>query len=216
VFIVIGLVMVLIAGLGYVFFQNYQHEQSLKASANKTAEPTPSSPTEEKVANLDVNNWKTYQSFTGSGLSFKYPAEWSFTPSTKQIVMGNGAKILPLTLTSLKSGEDKSNKYMCVQLTERVGGGQFTKISYPGDANSIGEFFVGTSPISLHKDQYGLQLYNKDSSARYGALYVPLNNDFVLTAIAQYNCGNSDKKILDTDPAVKQAELILKSIQVSS
>lgn len=214
--VVITIVILLIGGLSFVFWNSHIKNKSLKnAISDKSA---------QKIDTENIN-YKTFTSITGSGLSFTYPGTWSFNPPSKVTDFRAGSTTISYILFSqpmhiVNSRPEVANDSMCVIMSEFKGDLPFqSKLS--GNYTSINEIMVGSSKVSIvelggNVNSTHLKLVSSQPVSSHGAYYVALKNDYYLVANAQKNCYPSDKPIKrDISTDVEQAKLILQSVQLT-
>lgn len=231
VVILIVLFMVIVAALGFVYWNN----NYMQPKDGITTNSSDATPTDSTVAD-PYAGWKTFNSPTSSGISFKYPPNWSFTPPKEEFTNRDGGVRSDYVLYSQPPEIDKSgpapkllNQFMCVTISEYKGEWQY----HVGVLeNKIGseEFNIGDthSEIVMYKD-YTLDRQGKpmgnilrvksvEPVSSQGALYVNANNGYVFSVTAQYNCIQGGEGIEDLDadfnaqPATKDAILVIKSL----
>lgn len=228
-FLILGLVFITGFTLSAVFLHNFaKRQQAETSSISAISSPTPT-PTITKLeeAKPEETKYKTYTSFSGSGLTFDYPSSWSFDPPTKQSVSRSDSKatifLLTSEKTSLVNGKPViTSGSMCVTFNEMQGSWPFRSQAL-SNADHIADFTVGQGKVALVESKSNLasgvnaamQLLNQDPNSKHGAAYVALKDEYYLLATAQKNCfTNGRPEEGDAAAAAEQARSILKSVRI--
>jgi cytoskeletal protein RodZ len=218
--------LVLFGAASYFYWQNSHNAALVTAAVQSSSSPKPTkSPApSSSSSSISTADWKTYASTTGSGLTFKYPANWFFQPPAKPTIFPNGRNIMLLLLSSEKpqivnagtSSQQVENEYMQVTLNDGWGPGNYTIASIPTAGIIANEdFLVGKAKVSLVTSKNQMQLYSTEPVSKESAFHVALNNEHYLVATASWNTYTTSQKDINmTEPEVQQAKLILKSIQL--
>ncbi len=217
----LALIVVLLVGFGgYWVWHNHHKTTPAKSSSSITT----------KISDPYVG-WKTYNSILNSGLSFKYPPDWSFTPPTQAFTNNDGGQNNFVTLYSVKPqtkpGEvaAPTNQFMCVAFDEYGGAWQISNWNL-GTLLSSENFQSSGTTIMLNtykgdtpmKDQMLLITNPSDS---HGNHYISTKNNYYVSVIAQFNCqqggfpANADLNAdFTSQPETVTAKLIMKSIKL--
>ena len=207
-FLVLGLILVIAGALLFAFWNNYMKQQDRKVSGGSSRSV----------------HYKTYTSFSGSGLTFDYPDSWSFSPPTKLAISRPDQKGTPFDLYTQKptvtdpSSVSSIKTDFCITLFEMQGNWSF-KSQASKTADILDSLMVGQNKVSLVKDRnsdfYGYLQLLADPASRHGAAYIPLKNDYYLLATAS-RCQVGKSYDGDFTTELEQAESILKSVRISN
>lgn len=233
--VIILIVLTLIGAVGFVFWNNFLKETSMNEEMSDSSQSTRAED-KEGVAKDPYDGWSTQTSITSSGLSFKYPPEWDFTPADKEFVNTMGGKSVTHSLYSKKpkvesvnGGPVTTNQFMCVAITEYTGHWQYSKATYSNELDSE-KFSIAGKPVllntysdaSLGRDNRPMgnvmRLIGSQPGSK-GQAYIDTNNGYVVEVTAQYNCMQGGEGIEDLNadfekqPDTMAAKLIMKSIK---
>lgn len=227
--VIIIVVIVALAGmLGFIFWNNFLKEKPKNDTNSQTSQTEAEKPADP------YSGWKTYETIAPSGLSFKYPSDWEFTPPTKEFVNNSGGKMNDLTLYSKKPQSETRNgaplttsQFMCVNFTEYTGDWQYSKQTYSNELSSESFLVAGTSLLlntysdsdRESKPMGSIMRLMSNPTSDQGQSYISTRNGYYVQATSQYNCiqGGEGIENMDADftaqPDTITAKLILKSIQ---
>jgi prepilin-type N-terminal cleavage/methylation domain-containing protein len=235
------IVIVVVGVLGAVGWLVYDRQKSKTDSKDMSTQnmnaksETPKKETE--MAKELYGGWKTYTSKIGSGLTFKYPADWYYPEddSTTAPFKNNlGGSEADRTLYSVKptfskptsAGGVSTNQYLCVSIDEYTSKGwgesnwQTSKpvkdipLTINGKTVNFG-LFAGSSPMLS-------ELYINNPHNPSGDHFITTKEGYVVSIKAAFNyCQQSGGEAGITNPQadfmeqpeVKTAELILQSIK---
>lgn len=218
--VVLVLVMVaLIGAAGYIAYKSH----------SKTTTPALTDP---------YAGWKTYTSPLSSGLSFKYPADWSFTPPAQVFTNNAGGQYNDVTLYSVKpttkpgdGAAVPTNQFMCVTFDEYGGTWQGNHSPFSallssdtfqsGGATIMLNTYKGGTPYNDKHSMQDIMWLITNPSNSNGNHYISTKNNYWVAVSAQFNCqqgGFPAGANLDADfnsqPETATAKLIMKSIQL--
>lgn len=201
--VVLGIVVLLIGALSFVFWSRYSQKKSA----------------------ADITQLKIFTSISGSGLTFTYPASWSFDPPTQVVATRPGSETVSYILFSqpmhvVNGRPEVASDSMCVTLSEFKGDFPF-RSTVPSGYVPLKKIMVGANKVSLmtpggEAGSTDIRLASADPVSAHGAYYVSLKNDFYLVAYAQKNCyptDNPTKRDISLD--IQQARSILESIRLN-
>jgi cytoskeletal protein RodZ len=225
------LILVILGILGFVGWYVWNAKNTADKNFSSAAVTQPTNKKATATTNDSYISWKTYTSPLSSGLSFKYPAEWSFTPPTSVFTNNAGGQENNVTLYSVtpttKAGEGAAiptNQFMCVTFDEYGG-------SWQGGDRKLGsllsseEFQSGSTNIMLntYKGDSPMQdqmLLITNPSNSNGNHYISTKNNYYVAVTAQFNCqqggfpaGANLNADFNSQPETATAKLIMKSIQ---
>lgn len=225
--IILAIVAICAIGVaGFFAIRNHTPTSAAKISKpSATSTPTPS-PTADPYA-----GWKTYTSPLQSGLTFKYPADWSFTPSSV-VTNRYGGQENDVTLFSVKpqttpgaGAPIATNEYMCVSFDE-YGGQWFTSSEKFPQLLASESFQASGSDISLNTYkgdspmQAEMQLITNPPDS-HGTQYITTKNGFYVSVTADFNCVQSGfpstanlNEDFNSRPETATAKLIMKSLKL--
>lgn len=233
--LIVLVVLGLIGAAGWYVWQS-KNEKSVSANPLQTIQTQKETPQEEAKETDPYEGWKTYASRIGSGLTFKYPADWYFpdadiaTEPFKNNLGGSEAdhvlKSVKPTFSEPGPGGVSTNQYLCLSIDEyTTNGWQISKwqTSKPtkevplivnGSTVNFG-LFAGSSPMMS-------ELYINNPNHPSGDHFVNTKDGYVVSIKAGFNyCQQSGgeegiknpKADFMQQPEVKTAELIIQSIK---
>ncbi|MDL2341652.1 MAG: hypothetical protein QFB87_01060 [Patescibacteria group bacterium] len=225
------LVLTVIGFVGW-YVLNANQEKSV-GTANKSAQESPGP---EQKTNDPYEGWKTYTSKIGSGLTFKYPADWYFPDAdatTEPFKNNLGGREADHVLKSVKPtfsepgpGGVSTNQYLCLSIDEYTSNGwQHSKwqtskpvkdvpLTINGKIVNFG-LFAGSSPMMS-------ELYINNPNHPSGDHFITTKEGYVVAIKAAYNyCQQSGGEAgianpqadFMQQPEVKTVELIISSIK---
>ena len=220
--VLVLVVVVLIGVVGYVVYRNY-HNSATNTNTSKTA----------KATTNPYAGWKTYHSIFNSDLSFKYPANWVFTPAP-QIGEPNNLggtendSVIYNVQPTAKQGEYAAvptNQYMCVTFDEYSEKGW----NWPGNWNqgtiiSSQQLKINGQKLTLATLKGATPMQDVieligPTNTKYGDQFITTTNGHVVSVSAQFNCeqgGFPANANLNADfnsqPETVTAKLIIESV----
>jgi hypothetical protein len=226
------LILVITIIIGFAGWYVWHTKNNTNSTYSSTANTTKSSSGTKSIAPNPYTGWKTYSSPLNSGLSFKYPADWSFTPPTSVFTNNSGGQENDVTLYSVtptvKAGNGaaiSTNQFMCVTFDEY--GGPWHNIDWKlGSLLSSEKFMSGSTSIMLntYKGDTPMQdqmLLITDPSNSNGNYFISTKNNYYVAVTAQFNCqqggfpeGTNLNADFNSQPETATAKLIMKSIQL--
>jgi len=234
--IVLVLVVVgLIGAAGWFVWQSNnktsnKSTDTIQSTSTKSETPTP----ETAKAKNPYEGWLTYKSTLNSGLTFRYPPNWKFTPPKEAFKNNNGGEELDATLISVEPTRDPTpagatapspanNVYMCLSFDEYGGSWSYSNWFAGKRPVSSEQFKVNSTNITLatYKGANSMQsqMVLFTPNHKDGDHFISTKNGYVVSVSAQFNCGQADYKILENmtedfsqREEVKTAKLIMKSI----
>lgn len=232
--VIIVAVVIIIGILGFIFWNNFSKKQEVsdvKSDTSRVDHPE----AKKDITTDPYDGWKTQKSITASNLSFKYPADWNFTPATEEFVNNLGGKSVSQTLYSKKpnivavnGGPVTTNQFICVTFNEYTGSWQYSNQIHSNDLsseniyNTNGSIFLNTySDVTLdrkNKPMGNIMRLVSNPPSTQGQSYIDTRNNYNVEVVAQYNCiqGGEGIENLDADfnmqPDTITAKLIMKSI----
>ena len=216
-------VLILVGGLGYLGYKQV-NKKSKTSTASATA-------TTAKTAAVDpYAGWKTYTSPLKSGLSFKYPADWDFTPNTEVPAPNNlGGVENDSVLRSAKiqgTYGTVTNQYMCVSIDEYSASGWDASNWTFGKELSSEQITIGgkSAMLSTYAGDTPMQseLIVHTPNVPSGNHFITTKNNFVVSIMASFNScqqpaggeGITNQQADFTQqPETSIAQKIIKSIQ---
>lgn len=227
VIVVVGL----IGGVGFMVYKNHNKKPSTNSVATTTTTKPAATETKPTTQAPDpYAGWKTYTSPLKSGLSFKYPADWDFTPNTSVPAPNNlGGVENDSVLRSAKiqgTYGTVTNQYMCVSIDEYSANGwdasnwtlgkELTseQITLGGKSATLSTY-AGDTPM-----QSELIVHNPNVSS--GNHFITTKNNYVVSIQAGFNIcqqpgdgeGITNKQAdFNAQPETDIAKKIIKSIQ---
>jgi hypothetical protein len=230
--LLILLIVIFIGFAGWYVWHSKNNTNSTNDSTADTTNKTNSKSGTKPIAANPYAGWKTYSSPLSSGLSFKYPADWSFTPPTSVFTNNAGGQENNVALYSVapttKAGNGAAiptNQYMCVTFDEY--GGSWKSFDWKlGTLLSSEKFQSGSTSIMLNtyksdtpmQDQMLLITNPSNSNGNY---FLSTKNNYYVSVIAQFNCqqggfpeGSNLNADFNSQAETTTAKLIMKSIQL--
>ncbi len=236
----IVLVIAVVALIGLVGWLVYKNHHKTATVAVVTAKSTPGNTkpiTTTKTTTTQSTDpyagWKTYSSILNSGLSFKYPASWVFTPATQAPTPNNlggveNDSVLYSVAPTTSPGQDAAvptNQFMCVTFDEYSGNGWQQSNWSLGSILTSQQVNANNTNLSLvtYKGATPMQdemvLYNPADTAN-GNHFINTNNGYVVSVSAQFNCqqggfpaGANLNADFTQQPETATAKLIMQSIK---
>ncbi len=211
---------------------NAQTASNSSTTPSKTTKKmTPTALTQVQTGKDPYAGWKTYTSVLNSGLSFKYPADWVFTPAKQTPSPNNLGGVendSVLRSTAIQGGYGTvSNQYMCVTIDEySAKGWDFPSNWTLGKELSSEQVSLGSSSATLSTyagdTPMRSELILHSSSSTTGNHFVNTMNGFVVSVKASFNScqqpaggqGITNQQADFTkQPETDVAKNIIKSIQ---
>lgn len=215
------LILVFIGVIGSVGWYVWQSKN------NSTSQITSNTNTDEKPKD-PYEGWRTYESKL-SGITFRYPSDWEFTPPVDVFKNDNGGESLFASLYSTEpkrepggTGEPNptTNTYMCVIFSEYGGPWQHSDWNL-GNPTNTEEFKVNNSTsltLATYKNEKPMlgNLILLDN----GAEKIKTRNGYSVIVEASFNCVQGDYEAVEKmtqDFSEREeteiAKLIIKSIR---
>lgn len=232
VLVVVGL----IGGAGWYVWQS-KNKTSKSADTAQTTNTANSETTKQEAEKTKdpYEGWLTYESVLKSGLTFRYPPNWKFTPPEGVFKNNDGGESLIAVLRSVEPTRDPApagatapspanNVYMCLSFDEYGGPWSYGSWSSGKSPASREQFNVNGTAITLatYKGNNSMlsQMVLTTPNHKDGDHFVSTQNGYIVSVSAEFNCGQADAEILEkmTDnfnerEEVKTAKLIMKSIK---
>lgn len=230
--ILVSVIVVLIGVAGWFVYKNHNKKPAINSvAATTTTKPTTTQTTSATQTAPDpYAGWKTYTSPLKSGLSFKYPADWDFTPSTTTPSPNNlGGVENDSVLRSAKvqgTYGTVTNQYMCVSIDEySTSGWDVSNWTFGKELSSEQVILGGKSAtLSTYAGHTPMQseLIVHNPNVPSGNHFITTKNNFVVSIQAGFNIcqqpgdgeGITNKQADFTQqPETNIAKKIIKSIQ---
>lgn len=234
--ILILVIVALIGTVGWLIYKNQHKNSTAVKTANSNTKPTIANKTVTATPVQSVNpyaGWKTYNSILNSGLSFKYPANWVFTPATQAPTpnnlggVENDSIVYSVTPTTAQGqyAAVPTNQFMCVSFDEYSGSGWQQSNWKLGSILSSQQVNINNTSLTLatYKGATSMQdemvLFNPSDTGS-GNHFINTKNGYVVSISAQFNCqqgGFPASANLNADfnsqPETATAKLIMESVQ---
>ena len=236
--IVIILVTAVVGLLGFVVWKSVINQQPESGNQTNLANQPEADDSVSGTQPQEVR-YKEYVSSTGSGLSFKYPETWVIQPLDQAFKNRNGGEMTTYSLLSeaykldptVTTAPVTTNQYFCLTFTEYKGEWTYGNSINPNNEIKSEAFNVGATTYYLKTYKDGsvdrdnkpmgniMRLAASSSTNSLPLNYLKANNDYVVEAVAQFNCvqGGEGIKNLDDDfftqPETIMAVKSLKSIK---
>lgn len=235
--IVLVIVIVALVGtVGWLVYKNHHKTTTAALTTSSVTKPVPTIKTTTPATVRPVNpyaGWKTYNSILNSGLSFKYPANWVFTPATQAPTPNNlGGTENDSVIYSVKPTTSQgqyaavpTNQFMCVTFDEYSGGGWQQSNWNLGSILSSQQVNVNNTSLTLatYKGATPMQdemvLFNP-SDTNSGNHFINTKNGYVVSISAQFNCqqggfpaGANLNADFNSQPETATAKLMMESVQ---
>ena len=232
--ILLGVLLIVVVGFSGYYVWHRQHTKStpvtMSGAVSVRSKAISKAATKPTATSDLYAGWKTYTSPLKSGLSFKYPPDWDFTPNTTAPASDDlrGVENDSVLRSAQVQGTygTVTNQYMCISIDEYSARGwdvsnwtlgkelASEQITLGGKAATLSTY-AGDTPM-----QSELIVHNPNISS--GNHFITTKNNFVVSIHAGFNIcqqpgdgeGISNKQAdFNQQPETDIAKKIIKSIQ---